>query len=134
MVALSASTYLPAIVSIFGIMCTGAGFNAILRPKPALSLIGWLEYKPASPLDKKVIDTLILIYSMRDIYMDLAEIGAAYYNNVQVLGSVMIAGSAVAFADGAICRKMIGHSQGSHWILASIMTAFGAVCLVLLDC
>jgi len=133
MVALSASPYLLTIANVFGFTFVGFGLNAILRPIPALAMFGELEYKPASPLDKKVIDTLMLVYGVRDIYMGVAMFAAAYYNHVQMLGWIMIAGSAVAFADGAICQRVIGHGQGSHWGYAPMLTAVGAVCLGLLD-
>lgn len=75
----------------------------------------------------------MLAYGARDVYMGLAVFAATYYNHVQALGWIMIAGSAVAFADGAICRNVIGHGDGVHWISAPILTAFGVVCLGVLD-
>jgi len=133
MVALSASPYLFTIANIFASTSIGFGLNAILRPIPALAMFGELEYKPASPLDKKVIDTLMLVYGVRNLYMGLAVFAAAYYNHAQMLGWLLIAGSAIGFADGAICRKVIGHGQGSHWMLVPMFSAVGAVCLGLLD-
>jgi hypothetical protein len=116
-----------AIATIF----VGFGINAILRPREALE---FFEFEmPASAPDKKVVDGLMIIYGARDIFMGLAMYLAAYFGDRKSLGWILIAGSGVAFVDGAVCRAQAGKGEWNHWGYAPVLTMVGGLLLGVLD-
>jgi hypothetical protein len=116
--------------SVFATIFVGFGINAILRPLNALE---FFEFEaPASASDKKLVDNLMVIYGARDIFMGLAIYSTAYFGNRKALGWILIAASAVAFVDGAVCRAQ-GKGEWNHWGYAPMLTAVGSVLLGVLD-
>jgi hypothetical protein len=49
------------------------------------------------------------------------------------LGWILLAGSAVAFVDSAVCRAQVGKGEWNHWGYAPMLTAIGSVLLGVLD-
>jgi hypothetical protein len=66
----------------------------------------------------------MVIYGVRDIFMGLVIYSAAYFGDRKTLGCILIAGSGVAFVDGAVCRAQ-GKGEWNHWSYAPILTAVG---------
>jgi hypothetical protein len=131
MAGLSQSTYLPIIASIFGTIYLGFGINGIFRPRSAFEVF---EFNlPASPADQSVIDSLMIIYGARDVFMGIAIYSANYFGSRKSLGCLLITGSAVAFVDGAVCRAQVGKGEWNHWGYAPAMTAVGAMLLGVFD-
>ncbi len=128
--ALSESSSVRLAAHAFATIFTAFGVNAILRPANALTFFELA--RPASPADARVVDSLMAVYGARDIFMGLAIYSAAFFGTKESLGYTVIAASAVAVADGAIC---FSHGQGhwGHWSYAPILTAVGAVLLGVLD-
>jgi hypothetical protein len=117
--------------NVFATIFVGFGINAILRPLNALE---FFEFQAlASTADKNLIDGLMIIYGARDIFMGLAIYSAVYFENRKSLGWILIAGSGVAFVDGAVCRAYAGNGEWNHWSYAPILTAVGSVLLGVLD-
>ena len=130
MPTLSQSPVLPIIANVFGTISIGFGINAILRPASALS---FFEFQPpTSAADRKLVDSLMVVYGVRDIFWGLVIYIAAYFGNRKTLGWILIAGSGVAFADGAVCYAN-GKGEWNHWGYAPMMAAVGGVLLGLLD-
>ncbi len=128
---LSQSPYLRIAASVFATIFLGFGINGILRPRNALEIF---EFEaPASASDKKLVDNLMVLYGARDLFMGLAIYSAAYFGNRKTLGWILIAGSGVAFVDGAVCRAQIGRGEWNHWGYAPALTAVGSVLLGVLD-
>ena len=128
---LSQSPFLSIAASVFATIFVGFGINAILRPDNALT---FFEMKPpTSPTDKNMVDTLMVVYGARDIFMGLAIYSAAYFGDRKSLGWTLIAGSAVAFVDGAVCRTYVGTGQMNHWGYAPVITAVGIMLLGIFD-
>lgn len=126
----SKSPSLRIAASVFATIFVGFGINAIMRPENALE---FFEFKaPASASDKKLVDNLMVVYGARDIFMGLAIYSAAYFGDRKTLGWILVAGSAVAFVDGAVCRAE-GKGEWNHWSYAPILTAVGSVLLGVLD-
>jgi hypothetical protein len=127
---LSQSSSLPIAANVFGTIFISFGINAILRPISALS---FFEFKPpTSAADKKLVDSLMVVYGARDIFMGLAICIAAYFGERNSLGWILIVASGVAFVDGAICWGN-GKGEWNHWGYAPMLTAVGAVLLGALD-
>jgi hypothetical protein len=127
----SQSRSLHIAASVFATIFIGFGINAMLRPQKALE---FFEFEaPASASDKKVVDGLMVIYGARDIFMGMAIYSAAYFGNRKSLGWILIAGSAVAFVDGAVCWAQVGKGEWNHWSYAPILTAVGSLLLGVLD-
>jgi len=114
-----------------GTIFVGFGINAILRPVNALS---FFELGPlAATANQDLIDALMVVYGVRDIFMGLAIYAAAYYKNTKALGLILIAGSAVAFTDGYVCKAYVGTGEMNHWGYAPILTVLGTLLLGILD-
>lgn len=127
----SHSPYLRIAASVFGALFLGFGINAILRPRNALE---FFEFEPpASASDKALVDSLMVIYGARDIFMGLAIHAATYFGDRKALGWILIAGSGVAFVDGAVCRAQVGKGEWNHWGYAPVLTAVGSMLLGVLD-
>ena len=127
----SQSPSLRIAASVFATIFVGFGLNGILRPRNALE---FFEFDPpASAADQKLVDSLMIIYGARDIFMGLAIYSAAYFGNRKSLGWILIAVSGVAFVDGAVCRAQVGKGEWNHWSYAPILTAVGSVLLGVLD-
>ncbi|CAI7587720.1 unnamed protein product [Penicillium palitans] len=97
---LSHSVVLRLAASAFATTFVGFGINAILRPDHALT---FFEFQPSTSLvDKQIVDSLMAIYGIRDIFMGAAIYAASYFGTRSTLGWILIAASSVAFADGVL--------------------------------
>lgn len=127
----SRSPYLRIAAGVFGTIFLGFGINAMLRPGNALE---FFEFEPpASASDRKLVDSLMIIYGARDLFMGLAIHSAAYFGDRKALGWILIAGSGVAFVDGAVCRAQVGKGEWNHWSYAPVLTVVGGLLLGVLD-
>lgn len=104
--------------------------NAILRPDHALTFFEWEA--PAAASDKRLVNSLMIIYGVRDIFMGLAMSVTAYFGNRKAMGWILIAGSGVAFADGVVCWNQ-GKGEWNHWGYAPMLTVVGSLLLGILD-
>jgi hypothetical protein len=123
-VATGSSQWLRLAGTVFGTISVGFGINAILRPAHGLTFFE-LE-PPTAAADRRVVDALMAVYGIRDIFMGFAAYVAAYYGHSKILGWVMLATSAVAFGDGAICYQL-GKGEWNHWGYAPIIALLGAI-------
>jgi Domain of unknown function (DUF4267) len=126
----SQSPYLRIAASFFATIFVGFGINGIVRPRNALTFFEFQS--PAAAADKKMVDSLMVVYGARDIFMGLAIYAAAYFGDNQTLGWILLAGSGVAFIDGAVC-KAHGKGEWNHWGYAPMITAVGSLLLGVLD-
>ena len=112
--AISNSPMLRLVSTVFATIFIGFGINAVLRPTHALT---FFEFPPATSLaDGKVVDSLMAVYGVRDIFMGLAIYAAAYFGDRKTLGWIVIAASSVAFADGFIVAfSEVGKGEWNHW-------------------
>lgn len=122
--------FLPIAAGAIAHIFVGFGINAILRPNHALTFFEWEA--PAAAFDKNLVENLMIIYGVRDIFMGLAIYIAACFGNRETLGWILIAGSGVAFADGVVCRNQ-GKGEWNHWCYAPILTVVGSLLLGILD-
>ncbi|WVN90648.1 uncharacterized protein L203_105890 [Cryptococcus depauperatus CBS 7841] len=114
----------------FGTIFIGFGINAILRPENALSFFE-LDY-PTTRTEKSIIDSLMIVYGARDVFMGLTLYITAAYNNSRSLGWTLLAASGVAYVDGMVCWAN-GHGEWNHWGYAPMITVVGALLLGICD-
>lgn len=124
--------------SVFGTIFIAFGLNAILNPLSALTFFE-IHPPPSSSsysdysTDQTLIDSLMIIYGARDIFMGLAIYSAAYFGNEKdnqkkknkAFGWILIAASGVAFVDGGVCKMIVGKGEWNHWGYAPILAAVG---------
>ncbi|KAI0711133.1 hypothetical protein C8T65DRAFT_647604 [Cerioporus squamosus] len=125
--AISRSPILLLAATAFGTIFVAFGVNAIVRPAHALTFFEFAR-PPVSAADRQLVDSLMIIYGARDIFMGLAMYAAAFFGNRRALGAIVLAASAVAFVDGAVC-KMNGEGEWSHWGYAPMVAVVGALLL-----
>ncbi|EGN97306.1 hypothetical protein SERLA73DRAFT_139472 [Serpula lacrymans var. lacrymans S7.3] len=127
----SQSPYLRFSATIFATIFLGFGINGILRPRNAIE---FFEFEaPASAVDKKLVDNLMVLYGARDVFMGLAIYAAAYFGDRKTLGCILIAGSGVALVDGAVCKAQVGKGEWNHWNYAPVLATVGSLLLGALD-
>ncbi|GAK66375.1 uncharacterized protein PAN0_012d4597 [Moesziomyces antarcticus] len=110
--------------SVFATIFIGFGVNAILRPDNALTFFEFAP--PLAPADKTLVKYLMTVYGVRDIFMGLAMIAAAWAREAKTLGWICVAASMVAFADGAVCWHA-GKGEWGHWSYAPMLTIIGSL-------
>ena len=111
-----------------GTIFIGFGINALLRPQHALTFFEFDDPVPAPDAVKTLINNLMLIYGVRDIFMGLVIYIAGIWGDKKVLGGTLLATSAVAFADGAVCW-MNGAGEWNHWGYAPMVAGVGGLVL-----
>lgn len=117
--------------NIFGTIFLGFGVNAMVRPRDAFAVF---EFDlPSSAADQKLVESLMIIYGARDVFMGLAIYFTAWFGSRKACGWTLIAGAAVAFVDGLVCIRQIGTGQWNHWGYAPIVFAVGALLAGVLD-
>ena len=124
---ISRSPILLLVAAAIGTIFLGFGLNAILRPAHALTFFEFAR-RPVSAADQQLVDSLMIIYGARDIFMGLAINAAAFFGSRKTLGAIVLASSAVALVDGAVC-KMNGDGEWAHWGYAPMVAIVGALLL-----
>ena len=102
--------------NVFATIFIGFGINAIIRPRHALEFFDFQA--PTSPLDQNVVDGLMVVYGVRDIFMGLAIYAASFCGNRKALGWILLASCGVAIVDGAVCKIYAGKGEWGHWSYA----------------
>lgn len=147
---LSHSPSLLLAARVFGTIFIGFGINAMVRPASALA-----PFELDVPIGaRELVDKLMVIYGVRDIFMGVAMYAAAAAASTagagagaagaaagprgeggharRMLGWIVVAGSGVAFVDGAVCR-LGGKGEWNHWGYAPLLTVVGGLLLGVLD-
>ncbi|RMJ28735.1 integral membrane protein [Aspergillus sp. HF37] len=107
----------------FATIFIGFGVNALLRPEHALTFFEW---KPPTALsDRQLVESLVHLYGIRDIFMGLVMYAASFCGTRQSFGWTVLAASAVAYGDGLVCRAW-GMGEWNHWGYAPMLTVVGA--------
>ncbi|KAJ5462890.1 hypothetical protein N7475_007834 [Penicillium sp. IBT 31633x] len=127
---LSHSAVLRLAAGFIATLWIGFGVNAILRPDHALT---FFEFQPpTSAADKQMVDSLMAIYGVRDLFMGVAIHLASYFGTRSTLGWMIIAASSVAFADGFVCWTH-GQGQWNHWGYTPMLGVVGSLLLGAFD-
>lgn len=125
---LSNASYLPHIANLFGTIFIAFGVNAIVRPTTALTFFEYYS-PPSNATDGAMVDSLMAIYGVRDIFMGAAIYAASFTGTKKSLGWTLILASLVAYADGYITLQAHGTGQWGHWGYAPFLTGLGCVLL-----
>lgn len=126
----STSTILGLAANVFGATFVAFGINAILRPEHALSFFHFADLR--TPGDQKLIDYLMIVYGVRDVFMGAAIWLTLYFGSRKALGGVLVGCGGVAFVDGVVC-KLHGFGEWDHWGYAPMVAAVGLVSFGILD-
>lgn len=118
------------IACVFGTVGIGFGINALYNPQSALSFFE-LDYPRSNASHRILVDTLLAVYAVRDIFMGIALYAAAYFGTKKTLGVITLALGAVAAADGAICKVIVGQGEWNHWGYAPIAGLVGLALMVI---
>lgn len=101
------------------------GINPIARPAHALSFFDLAPPAPATH-DRTVVDSLMIVYGARDIFMGLALYAVAVFGSRKALGWILVAAAGVAGVDGAVVRAW-GTGVGGEWAHWGYAPAVGVV-------
>lgn len=109
----------------FGSIFLGFGVNAMAFPQSALSFFE-LSY-PILPEQKNLVDALLIVYGVRDIFMGVAIFAAAYFGTTPALGWILFAAGGCAGVDGWVCKTFAGQGEMSHWGYGPVVAILGLV-------
>ena len=131
MAKLSQSPILIIVSYTFGLTGIVLGLNAIYNPVFAFTFFEgkYPTGASADPQTRQIIDTLMRVYGVRNVFMGFATLVVTHYRLSKVIGLLTIATGGVALADGAICYSVNGVGQWNHWPLAPIALGLGGVFL-----
>ncbi|KAJ7095228.1 hypothetical protein B0H15DRAFT_828583 [Mycena belliarum] len=87
---------------------------------------------PKNPDDRRMVDSLMVVYGVRDIFMGAAIWAGALNGHMSTVGWTLLAAGAVATADGAVCKSH-GKGEWGHWSYAPMVVATGAMLLGVAD-
>ena len=113
------------IAYIFSASSFAFGLNALFNREYALTFFGF-DYPHIDDPHRALVDTLMLVYGVRDIYMGLALLAAASYKHLKVIGWLTLATGGIAVADGAICWNIAGEGYWGHWAFTPVIFAVAA--------
>lgn len=107
------------------------GINSIFRPRAAYEM---LELPlPASEADRSVIDSLMVLYGAKELFLAFAIYAVGYTGNKRMLGLTIMAACAAAFVDGAVIKAQTGGGEWNHWGYASVFMVLGGLLTGILD-
>ncbi|KAK5654237.1 hypothetical protein OQA88_7412 [Cercophora sp. LCS_1] len=104
----------------------GFGVNAIVNPASALSFFEFVH--PAGAGEVGLVNSLLAVYGVRDIFMGVAIYAAALAGTNKSLGLTMLAAGLVAAADGYVCF-VHGAGEMNHWGYAPLLVVTGGLLL-----
>lgn len=125
---LSQSSTVRLIATALATPFIGFGINAIFNPDGTLAIFEL----PSPPADRVLVDSLMAVYGIRNIFIGFAIYAASFLGTSRSLGWTLIGASAVAVGDGAICWTH-GHGQWGHWQYAPVFALLGSVILGVFD-
>lgn len=128
---LSQNRMLRPLCALGGTFSLAFGLSAFISPATSLSLFN-LNYPDHAP-SKPVVDGLMIVYGVRDVYMGFSIMIAALYGDLRVLGWLYVACGGVAVVDGLVCRGVGDGGEWSHWGFTPVAVGMGLVCLGVFD-
>lgn len=128
---LSQARILRPLCAISGTLSLAFGLSAFLSPATSLSLFN-LAYPDHAP-SKPVVDSLMTVYGVRDIYMGFSIMVTAWYGDLKALGWLFVAVGGVAGVDGVVCRGVGGGGEWNHWGFTPLAVGMGLICLGVFD-
>lgn len=108
------------------------GINSIFRPRSGYLLIGELPL-PTTASDQATIDSLMVLYGAKDLFMAAALYVVGRTGDRRALGWMVIAGGAAALVDGWVVKERIGTGEWNHWGYGGFMVGLGGVLAGALD-
>ncbi|ETN39693.1 uncharacterized protein HMPREF1541_05919 [Cyphellophora europaea CBS 101466] len=127
---LSQSTVVLVAANVVGMIWIGFGIFDLINPVEGLT---FFEFKPpVLPAEQAMVNSLIYVIGIRDIFIGFAIHATAYFGNRTTLAWIMLAASAEAFLDGAVCYAN-GKGEWNHWGYAPMLTVVGLLLLGLFD-
>lgn len=102
----------------------GFGINAIINPASALTFFEFVH--PAGEKEVDLVNSLLAVYGVRDIFMGVAIYAAAFTGTNRSLGLTMLAAGLVAAADGYVCY-LHGAGEMNHWGYAPMLVVVGGL-------
>lgn len=129
--ALSQSPYLPIVAGFLGTVSLGIGITVIFNPASAIGVFQLPV--PKTQADQNVVKAFVTVYAVRDVFMAVSVCASVWYDERRIMGLMLIATGAMAFADGIIARTYAGKGEWSHWAVTPVLVGVGCVALGLLD-
>ena len=120
---LSRSPYLQIVAGLLALFPVLLGLNGMLRPRSAFALFQF--QLPVTEEGKQLVDSLIVLYGVRDVFMGLAILFAVCFGTRSTAGYLFLLSVVVAIVDGIVSRSQIGSGEWNHWAFAPIPALLG---------
>jgi hypothetical protein len=113
---------LPSAAAFVGTIPIGFGINALIRPEHAITFFNNSSVPTAN---RQLVEALLMIYGIRDIFMGVAIYATAYFGSKKALGWIMLAGFACVVVDGLASKLYLGGGEWDHWGFSPILGILG---------
>ena len=128
--SISQSTAVIVAANAIGMIWISFGFYDVISPEQGLT---FFEFQPpVLPSERAMVNSLVFIIGIRDVFIGLAIHLTAYFGSRSALAWIMLAASAEAFLDGVVCYSH-GKGEWNHWGYAPILTVIGLLLLGVFD-
>lgn len=122
------SSNLALLAATFGTIFLGMGANALLNPRTALGTM-FAFSPPSDASDALMVDSLLMLFGIKDIFMGAVIYAAAFLGNRRTLGAILMAAGLAAGADGLIVKDFSGTGEFNHWGYGGVVFGLGAYTL-----
>jgi len=129
---LSQSRLLANAAALFALGPVLVGLLGLVTPRTVLAAAFGFEL-PFLPADQRLVDSLMRLFSIRDVFLGGATLSAWYNGDRKTLGTIMLLGAGVVFTDGAVNDYQIGSGAWKHWGVVPVMVFIGVGLLGWLD-
>jgi hypothetical protein len=134
--AFTSNEYLPIAAGVIATIFTGFGINAMVNPQGGLTFFELQYPSQATVKDREVlskfklaIDTLSVVYGIRDVFIGVAMYATVLFGSKEALGWICVAAGLTAGVDGAVCKFMVGKGEMNHWGYAPMVIGLGLLLL-----
>jgi hypothetical protein len=108
------SNILTSIAFAMGLVPLGFGINFYRDPAHAVSFFHMPYPSPDNPM-APTMDCMMNAYGVRNIYIGISFMAAAYFRETKTLGILLLGMAAVAIVDGFATQAAAGVGGWDHW-------------------
>jgi uncharacterized membrane protein len=128
--SISQSTAVMVAANVIGAIWIGFGVFDLIDPEQGLT---FFEFKPPMiPAERAMVNSLVNVIGIRDIFIGFAIHATAFFGNRTALGWILLGSSVEAFLDGVVCYSH-GKGEWNHWGYAPMLTIVGLLLLGVMD-
>lgn len=129
--ALSHSPLLRIVSAFFATFVLYYAYTYLFDPYATIPIFEFDRAPTAS--ERYYFDTLLGLLGSKALFVSFALYAAALVASPRLLGSLLLAVGGIAYVDGLVLKRYVGHGEWNHWGYGIVVAGFGLVLLGVLD-